>query len=314
MTQIVSLAQVSEANRGGVISIGNFDGVHRGHATLLREVRRLADELAGPAIAVVLDPHPAAILRPEQQPARLSGIDRRAELMSSLGIDYLIACTTTPEFLQLSAETFFHSLVRDQLAARAVVEGPNFFFGRGRGGDIDTLSELCRQSSIQLSIVEPTTADQGMISSTRIRELLSDAKVERASQLLGSPYRIGGRVVGGAKRGREIGFPTANLVDVDVVIPAHGVYGGYAMIAGRRYQAAIHVGPSPTFEVDGASKIEIHLLDFDGDLYGQTLLVDFVVHVRDIARFDSAEMLAEQLARDVNTIRSRLAVFREGES
>ena len=314
MTQIVPLAQLSQATRGGVVSIGNFDGVHRGHASLLVEVRRLADQLSGPATAIVLDPHPAAILRPQQSPERLSWIERRAERMSALGIDYLVVCQTTAEFLGLSAEDFFQGLVIEQLSAQAVVEGPNFYFGRGRGGNVETLAQLCDDAGIQLSIVQPTTVDAEMISSTRIRKLLSEANVEQAARLLGAPHRIRGRVVRGASRGRTIGFPTANLAEVDVVVPALGVYGGFAYLDGKRLDAAIHIGPSPTFEIDGSSKIEVHLLDFDGDLYNQTLLVDFVAGVRDIARFDSAERLAEQLARDIHTIRSRLEPYRESES
>ncbi len=319
VTRIVPLGQItdsqcSDSQCSGVISIGNFDGVHRGHAALLGEVRSLADELAGPAIAVVLDPHPAAILRPQQLPARLSSIQRRAELMSAFGIDYLVVCGTTPELLRLSATTFFQSLVIQRLAARAVVEGPNFFFGRGRGGNIETLGELCRQSDVRLSVVESTVDEGEMISSTRIRTLLSQTRVEQASRLLGSPYRLAGRVVSGEKRGREIGFPTANLADIETSIPAPAVYGGFAIHAGQKYEAAIHIGPSPTFDTDGRSRVEIHLLDFQGDLYGETLLVDFVTHVRDIARFDSANMLAGQLARDVKTIRSRLERFRTRES
>jgi riboflavin kinase/FMN adenylyltransferase len=307
VTQIVSLAQVSDANRGGVISIGNFDGVHRGHAALLAEVRRLADRLAGPAVALVLDPHPASILRPQHSPTRLSWIERRAELMESQGIDFLVVCKTTPEFLRLSAQTFFESLVVGQLAAQAMVEGPNFFFGRDRGGDVPLLRTLCQQAGIGLAIAAPSNANDEMISSTRIRRLLTAGRVAQANELLGSLYRIRGRVVGGAERGRTIGFPTANLADVDVVIPAPGVYGGFATVEGRRYQAAIHIGPAPTFQDDGTSTIEVHLLDFAGDLYGTLLLVDFVAGVREIARFDSADQLAEQLARDIETIRSRLA-------
>ncbi|MCG8652255.1 MAG: riboflavin biosynthesis protein RibF [Pirellulales bacterium] len=314
MTEIVPLDEVSTINRGGVISIGNFDGVHRGHAALLKQVRRLADQMGGPALAIVLDPHPAAILRPSQLPARLSWIERRAERMATLGIDFLVVCKTTPEFLQLSAETFFESLVLDQLAAQAIVEGPNFFFGRDRGGNIEKLKQLCRHSQIDLAIVDPTTTGSEMISSTRIRNLLAESKVEQAADLLGCPHRIRGRVIAGAGRGRTIGFPTANLAEVDVVTPAHGVYGGLATWQGRRWQAAIHIGPSPTFETDGLSKIEVHLLDFSDNLYGQSLLVDFNLHVREIARFDSAPELTKQLTGDIQTIRSGLAPFRLHES
>jgi riboflavin kinase/FMN adenylyltransferase len=306
----LSIGKDLESIRGGVITIGNFDGVHRGHAALLSEVRALADELGGPAVAVVMDPHPATILRPEQAPARLTWIQRRAELMDRLGIDALLVCETTPEFLKLTAAEFFQSLVIGHLDARAMIEGPNFFFGRDRGGDIARLTELCSAENVDLRVAQPTTIDGQMISSTRIRGLLEQGKVEEAGDLLGTPHRVRGRVGLGAKRGRQIGFPTANLTDIDVVVPELGVYGGFATVASREYEAAIHIGPNPTFELDGATKVEVHLLDFDADLYEQVLLVDFIARVRDIARFDSADRLVEQLDQDVETIRSRLAPYR----
>ncbi len=296
--------------RGGVITIGNFDGVHLGHAALLGQVRQLANEMGVPAVAIVLDPHPAAILRPTKVPARLTWIERRAELMDPLGIDALVVCQTTVEFLKLTAAEFFQSLVIGRLGAAAMVEGPNFFFGRDRGGDIEVLKELCRSNAVDLRIVQPISVADQMISSTRIRSLLETGKVEEAARLLGAPHRLRGTVVSGARRGRQIGFPTANLTDIDVVVPAAGVYAGIATVNGNSCQAAVHIGPNPTFENDGAVKVEVHLLDYDGDLYGQLLQVDFITHVRDIARFDSADRLVQQLDRDIKTIRSSLASYR----
>jgi riboflavin kinase/FMN adenylyltransferase len=303
------LASVPESIRGGVISIGNFDGVHRGHAALLSDVRRKAVQSGGPAVAVVLDPHPAALLRPENSVTRLTTIPRRAELMEALGIDALVVCQTSREFLKMTAAEFFQSLVVDRLQARAIIEGPNFFFGRDRGGDIGVLAELCKGSGVDLQIVRPAEVDGQMISSTRIRGELEAGRVEAAAGLLGSAYRISGTVMGGAKRGRQIGYPTANLGGIEVVIPAAGVYGGLATTTGQPpyFRAAIHVGPSPTFEHGGGTKVEIHLLDFAGDLYGQTLKVDFIHRLRDIARFESADRLVEQLDQDMKAIRSHLA-------
>lgn len=307
VTTLVPLDQISDPQRGGVISIGNFDGVHRGHAELLREVRRQADQLGGPAVAVVLDPHPASLLRPERAPERLSWIELRAERMAEHKIDYLVVCRTSKEFLQLSAQRFFDWLIRRELAARAMVEGPNFFFGRDRGGDVKLLEDLCRSANIQLSIVQPTLARDEMISSTRIRGLLDEGEVAEAAGLLGAPHRIRGRVSDGAKRGRQIGFPTANLSEVDVLCPAEGVYGGFAIVGEQRYQAAIHIGSTPTFAADRDPTIEVHLLDFNADLYGELLLVDFAVRVRDVARFDSTDRLVDQLKRDIVTVREQLA-------
>lgn len=293
--------------RRGVISIGNFDGVHRGHAALLGQVRGLADELGGPAIAVVLDPHPAAILRPDKAPEKLTWLQRRAELVEPLGIDYLVTCRTDADFLKWSPETFFQRLVREELTAQGIVEGPNFFFGHRRGGNVDTLRQLCARHEIQCRIAAGAQADEELISSTRIRDAICRGEIATATRMLGHPHRIRGRVVAGARRGSQIGFPTANLAEIDVLTPGVGVYGGRALVDGTVHDAAINIGPNPTFENTSETKIEVHLLDYTGDLYGRELLVDFVSHVRDIARFDSAEQLSEQLTRDVQTIRHQLA-------
>lgn len=309
--------------RGGAITIGNFDGVHRGHAALLTRVRQRADQLGGPALAVVFDPHPAVILRPESAPARLTELDRRAELLDRCGIDYLIVCETTKSFLKMSAETFFDTLVRDRLAARGVVEGPNFFFGHRRSGNVELLETLCGDASIELEIVPPlrwqpaaAAAAEGsngpadstlMISSTRIRELIRAGELDAANELLGHPHQLRGDVVRGRQRGRTLGFPTANLSGIKVLLPQPGVYGGLAEVGDDRFSAAIHIGPRPTFHVDQDATVEVHLLDFAGDLYGNNLRVDVVTHVRETSRFESADELAAQLSNDVAVIRERLA-------
>ena len=306
MTQIVPLDEVTPSQKGGVVSIGNFDGVHRGHGKLLKSVRRIADRLGGPALAVVLDPHPAEILRPDKAPAKLTSIDRRAQLMDQYGIDALVVCSTTPDFLAMSAETFFGDLVVARLEVKAMVEGPNFFFGKGRAGNIDVLNQLCAERGVELEIVAPAVAGNEMISSTRIRGLLETSKIESANELLGVRHRISGRVIEGDQRGREIGFPTANLAEIRGLVPCPGVYGGLASVDGQSVAAAIHIGPIPTFDDGLRNRVEVHLLDYSGDLYGKVLEVDFATHVRDIARFDSAEALVNQLQKDIGVIRSQL--------
>ncbi|GAA5506491.1 bifunctional riboflavin kinase/FAD synthetase [Novipirellula caenicola] len=306
MTKIIPLAEVTDAVRGGVISIGNFDGVHRGHAALIGKAREMANRIAGPVVAVVLDPHPAAILRPDRVPPKLTWIERRAELLSHLDTDFLIVVPTNQQFLNLSAADFFSSLIKRTLAAKGMVEGPNFFFGRGREGNIETLQALCDQSEIELAVADSSIDSDAMISSTRIRQQLEAGKIESAVHMLGHPHQIRGRVVRGDGRGAKIGFPTANLDEIDVLVPAVGVYGGYAIHDGQRYQAAIHIGPNPTFNNRSERKVEVHLMDYTGDLYDQTLLVDFVSRVRDIARFDSAEALVAQLQMDIASVRSSL--------
>ncbi|QDT02518.1 Riboflavin kinase [Rubripirellula lacrimiformis] len=341
MTQIVPLANVTDIAQhralgrlhGGAITIGNFDGVHIGHAALLRQVRKLADQVGGPAVAVVLDPHPATVLRPEHAPPRLTSISRRAELMHPLGIDALVVCDTTDGLLRLTADQFYQSLIRGALDAKGIVEGPNFFFGRGREGSIETLKTLSSPDGIQLQIAHPTTMDGEMVSSTRIRRLLDSGDVDQATALLGRPYRIRGTVVAGQGRGRTIGFPTANLSQIDGQVPAPGVYAGqvrmnppsaawnplpspasqstaaklpFAATDDEFCPAAIHIGPNPTFDDNQSTKVEIHLIDYDVDLYGQSLSVDFVARTREIIKFDSPAALVDQIQHDIQTIRHQL--------
>ena len=287
---------------GGAISIGNFDGVHRGHASLLGRLRAMADRLNGPAIAVTFDPSPAAILRPEMAPVQLTTIARRAELIKQCGVDHVFVCETNREMLGQSPEQFFSSLVMSQLGAKGMVEGPNFYFGKSRAGDTRLLGQLCRGRGIELEIVSPHSDSAGTVSSTRVRELLKQGEVDQANQLLTQPYRLEGKVVKGSARGREIGFPTANLDEVTTLIPGFGVYACHATLAsGQRLRAATHIGPNPTFD-EKSAKIEVHLIDFDGDLYGHSLQIDFCSRVRGVIKFDSMNALSLQLRQDIAAI------------
>ncbi|QEF96722.1 Riboflavin kinase [Stieleria maiorica] len=308
MTEIVSLPDITDsavdaalprAVRRGVLSIGNFDGVHLGHARLLGQTRQLADRLGGPAIACLFDPHPIAILRPELAPKRLTSIDLRARRMTELGIDFLLVCQTSPALLNLSAKAFFDALVCDTLDCRGVVEGENFCFGKDRQGDVDVLRRWCGEHGIQFRVAEMESADGAMISSTRIRDLLAEGDVRGAAAMMATPHLIRGRVGHGDRRGRTLGFPTANLEQIDVVIPAAGVYAGYASVDDTRHPAAIHIGESPTFQSGDATKVEVHLIGFDGDLYDRTLDVELIDRVRGVVRFDSIDALTDQLRNDI---------------
>ncbi|MEM6469251.1 MAG: riboflavin biosynthesis protein RibF [Planctomycetota bacterium] len=304
MTEIVPLADVTVGSlprtlEGGAVSIGNFDGVHLGHAGLLGQVRDLAERLKGPSIACLFDPHPIAILRPEIAPQRLTTIEERARRMTGLGIEYLVVCQTTPELLQLSPTDFFEGLLRVNLRCRGLIEGENFRFGKARSGNVSLLKTLCEASGIEFRIAD-LRANQGeVISSTRVRELLSEGDVAGAARLMDAPHRIDGIVESGDRRGREIGFPTANVGGISVLLPQPGVYAGHAIVEGKTYKAAIHLGPSPTFASGSAAKVEAHLLNFDGDLYGRSLAVEFVDRIRGVRQFDSAKTLIEQLTKDV---------------
>ena len=293
---------IPSALRGGAVSIGNFDGVHRGHARIVERLRRVGRELAGPAVVFSFDPHPVRLLRPEDAPPPLTWSERKAQLLSELGIDALIACRTDEQLLSLSPEEFFERIVRGRLQARAVVEGPNFCFGRQRSGNVEVLRDLCGRAGLRLEIVEPLQAGGEYVSSSRVRQLLREGRVDQANACLTRPYRIRGMVTHGDGRGAAIGFPTANLEAIDTLLPAAGVYAGRGMHAEGTWAAAIHVGPLPTFGQHG-SRVEVHLLGFRGSLYGTVLEVDFVTRLRDIQPFPSAQALQAQLARDAEAAR-----------
>lgn len=307
MAQLVRIESLPSEALGGIISIGNFDGVHVGHAELIRSVLRLSEEVGGPSAVLILDPHPVSLLRPEAAPQRLMTISRRAERLGELGIDFVVTCAIDREFLRMTADEFFESLVIGRLKARGIVEGPNFFFGRNRGGDIGYLRKLCDGAGIRLHVADAVDVGADMASSTRIRQMVAAGDLEQAVRLLDAPYRLEGTVISGARRGRQIGFPTANLGDVATMLPGSGVYGATAIVDGTKHLAAVHIGPNPTFESEGESKVEVHLLDYTGDLYGKTLLVDFHIRVRDIARFESPKQLADQLNLDIAQVRRRLS-------
>jgi riboflavin kinase/FMN adenylyltransferase len=289
--------------RGGAVSIGNFDGVHRGHLAIVKRLLERAEAVGGPAIVFTFDPHPVRILRPEQSPPPLTWTERKAELLASQGVDWIVAYPTDEELLQLSALEFFERIVKESLAAKALVEGPNFFFGHNREGTIERLGRLCGESNVSLDIVPSVEIGGTIVSSSRVRNLIRTGDVDKANQLLSAPYRIRGMVTHGAGRGAKIGFPTANLSAVDTLLPAHGVYAGRAIVGESPYAAAINLGPSPTFG-DAMARVEVHLIDFDGPLYGQPLEVDFSARLRDIRPFESPAALVEQLRRDVKQVRA----------
>jgi riboflavin kinase/FMN adenylyltransferase len=296
------LEDLPDGFRQGAVSIGNFDGVHLGHARIVERLIDDARRLNGAAIVFTFDPHPVRLLRPHEAPPPLTWTERKADLLNALGVDTVVAYPTDETLLSLSPTEFFDRIIVQQLKARAMVEGPNFFFGRDRQGDIRTLERLCGEHGVDLEIVEPIEVDGEYISSSRVRKLIRNGDVQAASSLLTKPYRIRGMVTHGARRGEKLGFPTANLDAVDTLLPAHGVYAGRAVYEAGSLPAAINIGPNPTFG-ENAVKVEAHLIDFTGSLYGQPLEIDFLARLRDVERFQSVDRLQEQLRADVAMVR-----------
>jgi riboflavin kinase/FMN adenylyltransferase len=304
-----------------VATIGVFDGVHRGHQALIGRAVDLARERGLPAVVLTFDPHPAEVVRPGSHPAQLTSINRKAELVEQLGVDVFCVLPFTPELSRLPAAEFVHELLVERLHVAAVVVGENFTFGYQAKGDVDLLRGLGHRFGFVTEgatlVTVPTTEDDGdediVFSSTYIRSCIDAGDVAAASAALGRPHRLEGIVVRGDGRGRELGYPTANLsVSRQAAVPADGVYACWFVhhSAGqaepRRLMAAVSVGTNPTFS-GRERRVEAFVLDLDEDLYGQRVGLDFVARLRDMERYDSVEALVEQVGLDVAQTRELLA-------
>jgi len=292
-----SLDPLPDDLRHGAVTIGNFDGVHRGHARLVERLIAKSHQLGGPAIVFTFDPHPVRLLRPDAAPPPLTWTDRKAELLGELGVTAVVAYPTDEALLSLTPEEFFSRIVQDKLAARGMAEGPNFFFGHHRAGNIDTLRQLCTRGDVSLEIVPPVEINGDIVSSSRVRGAIQAGDVDLARQLLTRPYRVRGLVTHGARRGGKLGFPTANLAGIDTLLPAHGVYAARAITSAGNWPAAVNIGPNPTFG-ENALKVEAYLVGFNGSLYGQPLEIEFLARLRSTQPFESVEALKAQLGRD----------------
>jgi riboflavin kinase / FMN adenylyltransferase len=298
MISLHSLDGFPESLRSGAVAIGNFDGVHLGHARLVERLRAMAGRVGGPAVVFTFDPPPARVLRPKAAPEPLLWIERKIELLTELGVDAAVIYPTDRGFLDLEARQFFDHIVRQRLGAAAMVEGPNFFFGHNRSGNVEVLREFCAEASLPFEVAEPVEVAGQIVSSSRIRSLVSAGQLAEAATMLGRPYRIRGIVVRGAGRGAQLGYPTANLGQIGTLLPGEGIYAARARADNVWYPAAVSLGPNPTFR-EGGLKVEAHLIGFHGMVYGQLIEVDFLTRLRDIEQFASVAALVDQMARDV---------------
>jgi riboflavin kinase/FMN adenylyltransferase len=300
------LEQLPEAARGGAVAIGNFDGVHLGHRRIVQRLLERAREVAGPAIVFTFDPHPVRLLRPSESPPPLTWTERKAQLLKEQGVDWIVAYPTDQRLLELTAQEFFDRIVLDALAAKAMVEGPNFFFGHNREGNVPLLRQLTAAAGITLDVVEPFVLHGELVSSSLIRTRIAEGDVAAAARMLTHPYRIRGMVTHGAGRGSHIGFPTANLEAIDTLLPAVGVYAGRACLGNQAFPAAINIGPNPTFG-EHALKVEVHIIDREVALYGEPLEVEFLAKLRDVTPFASKDQLVQQLNQDIKHAREVIA-------
>jgi riboflavin kinase/FMN adenylyltransferase len=313
MKVITDLSACPIADGGAVATIGFYDGVHRGHQALIGRVRELATERNCSTAVVTFDRHPAMVVRPDSAPRLLTDLDQRLELLAAIGVDYCVVIHFDEERAAESAEDFVIEVLVGCLSARAVAVGEDFHFGRGRGGNVALLERLGPKHGfdvVPFGLVEVDGLDEP-VSSTAIRRLLTVGEVEAAATLLGRPHEVRGTVSRGDGRGRELGFPTANVaVPAEIVLPADGIYAGwYERPSGSVHAAAISLGRRPTFYAEAdASLLEAHVIDFDDDLYDEVAKVRFVRRLRGEERFESVEALVEQMGRDVVATRQALAL------
>ncbi|GGQ57681.1 bifunctional riboflavin kinase/FAD synthetase [Couchioplanes azureus] len=292
-----------------VVTIGVFDGVHRGHQAIIGYAVKRARDQGLQSVVVTFDPHPAEVVRPGSHPAVLTEPVRKAELIERLGVDALCVVPFTPAFSHLGPEEFVHDVLVDALHAAVVVEGDNFRFGHRAAGDMALLARLGRTFGFTVEEAPLVTEDGLVFSSTYIRSCVDAGDVRAAAEALGRPHRLGGVVVRGDQRGRELGFPTANLMcHRYAAIPADGVYAARLIRGGDErgpLSAAVSVGTNPTFS-GRERRVEAFVLDFDGDLYGERVSLDFVAHLREQRVYTGIEPLVAQIRQDVEQTRALL--------
>lgn len=289
-----------------MVTVGVFDGVHRGHRQLIERAVRRGRERDLPVVVVTFDPHPAELVRPGTHPARLSTLDRRAQLISECGADVFCVIPFTPQLATMEPAEFAHEILVDRLHAAAVLVGSNFTFGHRAAGDVAELGRLGDRFGFTLEALDLISDDEVTFSSTYIRSCIDAGDVGAAAGALGRWHRVDGVVVHGHKRGRDLGFPTANVAcPPHTAVPADGVYAGWFGIGDRRLPTAISVGSNPTFS-GRVRTVEAYVLDVDEDFYGHEVGVEFVHRLRGQEFYDGIEPLVAQMARDVERTRELL--------
>ncbi|MFQ5354213.1 MAG: bifunctional riboflavin kinase/FAD synthetase [Thermodesulfobacteriota bacterium] len=282
-----------------VVTLGNFDGIHLGHQKILSSVVKRAQSLNAPGMVYTFDPHPLKVVAPHKCPPLILGLEDKIALVEASGIDFFVLARFTRELAALHPRDFAEEVLAGRLGAREVCVGKDFSFGRGRSGDISSLKEFGGKLGFSVRPIPPCTRGGLVVSSSRIRGLILAGEVKMAAALLGRPFFIRGRVVPGDSRGRELGFPTANIEPLGDLIPSGGVYAGLVTVAQERYGAIINIGSAPTFGGDGKTmRIEAHILGFSGDIYGSAVSLQFIKKLRDEKAFGDSKALIRQIKAD----------------
>ena len=310
MELITDLNDITTPYPNAVVTIGNFDGVHKGHQAILHQVIEKAEAINGTSVAITFEPHPLKVLSDEGAPPLITLYEQKVELIEQTGIDVLICTPFTQSFAAVSAESFVEDILIHKIGMKAIVIGKDYKFGKDRRGSVDFLRKYAETYCLEVVVAGwiPVSAQiPNRISSTRVREIVMEGRVEDARHLLGRYYQIRGEVVTGRQRGGPmLGFPTANIKLVDELCPKMGVYAVTVEWKKKKYKGVANIGYAPTFD-DHLFTVEVHLFDFKNDIYGETIRVNFIKRIRDEKRFSGIEELSAQISRDIESARTILA-------
>jgi riboflavin kinase/FMN adenylyltransferase len=308
MTVIINLEQLEKPLKNPVLTIGNFDGVHKGHLALFDKVKERAVAIGGQSAVMTFEPHPIKVMKPGNGPLLITPTPQKLMLLDDAGIDVILCVPFTKEFAAISARDFVQDILVDKIGIKEIVVGYDYSFGHRREGDIELLHQLGSRIGFKVHMVEPVSINHTLVSSTSIRNLVQEGNLAEAKKLLGRDYQIRGTVVKGKNRGgSQLGFPTANLEIVDELTPKVGVYAVKVLIEDQILDGVTNIGYNPTFG-DNPFSVETHILDFSGDLLGKTIKINFIERLRDEKTFATVKDLADQIGRD--TLQAR-EIFRK---
>jgi len=310
MELIENINQIEKPYKNAVITIGNFDGVHIGHQALFHEVIEKADSLDGTSIVMTFEPHPSRVLKQNSHPPLITLYEQKVELIENSGIDVLICIPFTNEFARISARAFVEDILQTRIGMKAIIVGEDYSFGKNREGNLDLLQTLSKNLGFEVILtqwIQMANGQPGRISSTRTRELVRKGKVDEAQKLLGRHYQIRGTVITGLNRGGKLlGFPTANINLFDELCPKTGIYAVTVAYGNKLFKGVANIGYSPTFDDKGFA-VEVHILDFNDNIYGQMIYVNFVKRIRDEIKFSDISDLIDQINKDIVKAREILS-------
>jgi riboflavin kinase/FMN adenylyltransferase len=311
MKIIEGIENLKRSFRNPVVTLGNFDGVHLGHQQIFKRVKEEASKIRGQGVVITFEPHPLKVLAPEKFLPLLTPFRKKMMLIEKSGIEIVLCIEFSLPFSEISAFEFIESILVEKVKAKKVIIGYNYRFGKGQGGDAQTLKEAGKVFDFEVEVAEPLRVGETIVSSSKIRNLIRRGEVEEASELLGRDYPVIGKVVEGEKRGQTLGFPTANLEISDELYPKTGVYAVEVVWHQQRFNGLANIGSNPTFSTQTGKggepfSLEVHILDFNREIYGKEIEVRFKKRIRDEVRFESPSLLIEQIKTDIQWARENV--------